>query len=57
MEEKQVFKFELDQNEANLVIGALGKLPAETSMGLILKLQQQAAPQIQPAAEVQASAE
>ena len=47
MEEQKevVLKFELTQNEANIVLAGLGKLPAEASMQVILKLQQQAAPQ------------
>lgn len=40
-------KFEVDVNEANTLLAGLGKLPAEVSMMLILKLQQQAAAQQQ----------
>lgn len=41
--------FTLTVAEANGVLGALGKLPYEQAAGLIAKLQQQAAPQIQAA--------
>jgi hypothetical protein len=39
--EKQ-FKFILDEKEANLIMQALGEMPARMSMTLITKLQQQA---------------
>ena len=40
--------FELTVEEANLVFGALSELPAKVSMGLILKLQEQAREQSEP---------
>jgi hypothetical protein len=43
---ENTLQFELTERDANIILNALGKLPAETSMGVILKLQQQAAPQI-----------
>lgn len=50
-----MLKFELTLDEANLVLGALGKAPFETVAGLINKLQQQAQPQL-PALEAAAKA-
>lgn len=41
-----MFKFELDEKEANLVLQALGELPARLTMGLIAKLQLQAKGQL-----------
>lgn len=42
-------KFEVTLEEANLLLAALGELPAKVSMALINKLQQQAQGQL-PAA-------
>lgn len=42
----QTLKFELTVEESNLLLQALGELPAKVSTGLINKLQQQAAPQL-----------
>jgi hypothetical protein len=38
--------FSITVDEANIIIGALGELPAKISMELIRKLQLQAAPQL-----------
>lgn len=42
-----MIKLELEVEEVNGVLGALGKLPFEVSAGLIQKIQQQAAPQVE----------
>ena len=42
-----MIKLELTVDEVNGVLGALGKLPFEVSAGLIKKVQEQAAPQVQ----------
>lgn len=44
-----MLKFELSIDEANLVLAALGKAPFEQVAGLISKLREQAAPQLQAA--------
>jgi hypothetical protein len=54
--EKYMLKFELTLNEANLILGSLGKQPFDTVASLITKIQQQAQPQL-PALEAAASAE
>lgn len=36
----------LNENEVNLVVGALGEMPARASMGLILKIQDQVQMQV-----------
>jgi hypothetical protein len=41
-------KLDLTLNEVNVVLNALGELPAKTSMGLIQKIQEQATPQVVP---------
>lgn len=51
-----MLKFELTLNEANLVLGALGKQPFDAVAALINKIQQQAQPQL-PALEAAAAAE
>jgi hypothetical protein len=38
--------FSVTIEEANVILGGLGELPAKISMGLIQKLQQQAQPQL-----------
>lgn len=43
-------KFDLSLEEANLILGALSKLPFETVSGLITNIQAQAVPQLQKAA-------
>lgn len=42
-------KFELSLEEAQIVLVGLSKLPYEAVAGLIDKLKEQAAPQLQPA--------
>lgn len=44
-----MLKLELSVEEAQLVLVALSKLPFEAVAGLIDKIKEQAAPQIQPA--------
>lgn len=44
--EDAILKFELTIPEANLILSALGDLPAKTSMKVIQKMQQQAEPQV-----------
>jgi len=51
-----MLKFELTLEEANTVLGALGKAPFEAVAGLINKLQQQDQPQL-PALEAAMDAE
>lgn len=46
MEPVVELNFSLTVDEANLVVGVLGKLPYEQSAALIAKLQSQAAPQL-----------
>jgi hypothetical protein len=41
----KVLSFQLTAQDANIILSALGELPAKQVMGLIAKLQQQAAPQ------------
>ena len=41
-------KLDLSLEEVNAILGGLGELPAKASMGVIQKIQQQAAPQVQP---------
>lgn len=43
----RILKFELTEQEANLVTGALGELPYKMVADLIIKLRVQAAPQLQ----------
>ena len=44
-------KLDLSLEEVNAILGGLGELPAKASMGVIQKIQQQAAPQVQPEPE------
>lgn len=44
----QELTFVLSLDEANLILNTLMELPAKASMGLIQKLQQQAAGQLNP---------
>ena len=37
-----IFKFEVTEQEANLILQALGELPAKFTIDLILKLKEQA---------------
>ena len=39
---------DLSLDEVNIVLNALGELPAKTSMGVISKIQAQAQPQVTP---------
>ena len=48
---EQELTFTLSIDEANLILNTLMELPAKTSMGIIQKLQQQAAGQLSPAPE------
>lgn len=41
-----MLNFELTLDEANLILGALGKAPFETVAGLISKMREQAQPQL-----------
>ena len=41
-------KFDLSLQEINIVLAALGELPAKTSLAVINKVQQQAQPQVVP---------
>ncbi len=41
-------KLDLTLEEVNAILGGLGELPAKASMGVIQKIQQQAAPQVTP---------
>jgi hypothetical protein len=45
---EKIFTIELTENEVNFVLQSLGDLPAKTSMGLILKIKNQADSQIRP---------
>jgi len=49
--------FTVTLEEANVLIAGLGELPAKVSSNLIIKLQQQAAPQLQQEADVAESVE
>ena len=49
-----MIKLELEVNEVNGVLTALGQLPFVQVQGLIAKIQQQAVPQVQPAEPEQA---
>lgn len=51
-----MLKFELSIDEANLILAALGKAPFEQVAGLVGKLREQAAPQLQAAQAAQAEA-
>ena len=48
---EQTLKFEFSTEEANTILNALAQLPFAQVAGLIDNIRQQAAPQIQPAAE------
>jgi hypothetical protein len=51
-----MLKFELTLDEANTVLGSLGKQPFDIVAGLITKIQEQAQPQL-PALEAKMKAE
>lgn len=42
-----MFNFQLEEQEANLILQALGELPLKTSINLVQKIQQQAQAQVQ----------
>jgi hypothetical protein len=42
LEDKKLFEINLNVEELNTVLGALGELPAKASMGVIMNIQQQA---------------
>ena len=42
------YKFMLTEEEANTILGALGELPAKTSLALILNIQRQYKEQTEP---------
>lgn len=44
--EEEVLNLQLTVKEANIVLAALGELPAKASMSIIQKMQDQAAPQV-----------
>ncbi|HEB27873.1 MAG TPA: hypothetical protein ENI05_08880 [Porticoccus sp.] len=44
----QIIKLELTLDELNFILGALGELPAKTSMALIVKIQAIAQEQMKP---------
>ncbi len=49
-EMEQMLNFELTLNECNMILTALGELPAKNTMSLILKLQEQAKNQLDSSA-------
>jgi hypothetical protein len=49
-----MIKLELTLEEVNGVLGSLGKMPYELAYPLIDKIKQQALPQVQPTAPVEA---
>ena len=49
-----MLKFELSLEEANIILGSLGKMPYESVVGLVAKLQKQAAPQLAEQNQTQA---
>ena len=51
MKDEKNLKFQLTLEEVNTILQGLGELPAKLSMNLIQKLQEQAAPQMQPKME------
>ena len=52
--EDKTFNLNLTINELNLLLGALGELPAKASMGLIMNIQKQAQQQGQQPQPVEA---
>ena len=42
LQDKQLFEINFNLDELNMVLGALGELPAKASMGLIMNIQKQA---------------
>ena len=49
--EDQTLNLSFTVNEVNIILSALGEMPAKASMPLIQKIQQQAGPQIAPPSE------
>jgi len=47
LKDKQLFEINFNVDELNMVLGALGELPAKASMSLIMNIQQQAQKQDQ----------
>ena len=47
LQDKKLFELNLTLEDLNMVLGALGELPAKASMGLIMNIQQQAQQQDQ----------
>ena len=47
LQDKKLFELNLTLEDLNMVLGALGELPAKTSMSLIMNIQQQARKQDQ----------
>ena len=52
--EDKTFNLKLTIDELNLILGALGELPAKASMGLIMNIQKQAQQQGQQPQPVEA---
>jgi len=46
-------KFELDINEVNVIMAALGRMPYETVFALVDKIRAQAAPQLEQVKELE----
>jgi len=42
LQDKKLFEINLNIEELNTVLGALGEIPAKASMGVIMNIQQQA---------------
>ena len=42
LQDKKLFEINFNADELNMVLGALGELPAKASMALIINIQQQA---------------
>lgn len=47
LQDKKLFELNLTLEDLNMVLGALGELPAKASMSLIMNIQQQAQKQDQ----------
>jgi len=47
------FEFQVSEQEANLIVGALAKMPFESVAALIAKIQQQAQAQMAPQADAE----
>ena len=53
LQDKQLFEINFDIDELNMVLGALGELPAKATMSLIMNIQQQAQQQGQQPVEAE----